>query len=171
MPAWLNQLNWSNWVEIHWDYAWSNQPGIRGRWCPIRPGINYWSNWVEIHWDDAWSNQSNWVVKLGGNPLRWCLIWPIRPDINYWSNWSNWVEIHRDYAWSNWVEIHWDDAQFDQFNQASSQWISTQLDQSSSQWITTQFDQFDQPSSQWKINTKLHNTSEVDSTSKSTSFI
>ena len=38
-------------------------------------------------------------------------------------------------------------------------------------WIFTQFNRFDQPSSQWKINTKLHNTSEVDSTSKSTGFI
>ena len=56
----------------------------------------------------AWSNQLNWVVKLGGNPLRLhCM--------PAWSNQSNWVV---KYAWSNWS------------NWASSQWISTQFDQS-----------------------------------------
>ena len=57
-------------------------------------------------------------------------------------------------AWSNWLNL-----------------TNVRAFESSSQWISTQFDRFDQPSSQWKINIKLHNTSEVDSTSKSTSFI
>ena len=142
MPAWSN---WSNWVQIHWDYI------------VCLPGRNRWSNWVQIHWDyivillgrisqigcksieitlyaclvelganplrlhcmPAWSNQSNWVVELGANPLRLhCM--------PAWSNRSNWVvelganllRLHCMPVWSNRVEIHWDDAQFDQFDQA-----------------------------------------------------
>ena len=120
MPAWSNR---SNWMEIHWDWAWSNRPGIWGRWCPIRPGIismdfhPIWPirqgiismNWVVelvklggnplrlylVESVELDGNPLRWcLVKLGGNPSRWCPIWPIPPGINY---------------WSNWVETHWDD--------------------------------------------------------------
>ena len=68
--------------------------------------------------------------------------YPIRPVINAWSNLSN---VRAFESSSQCIST-----QFDRFDQASSQWISTQFDQ---------------------VNTKLHNTSEVDSTSKLTGFI
>ena len=147
-----------NWVEIHWDYI------------VCMPVEFDRSNWVEIHWD--------YIVcllkALDAGGIRWKSI-----EITLYVCQLNWVEIHWDYivcllkaldagriGWSNWIEIQWDDdsnaltlVKFNQFDRASSQWISTQ------------FIRFNQASSQWKIDTKLHSTSEVDSTSKSTGFI
>ena len=120
--GWIGWSNWSNWVEIHWDDARLNQSnwveihwddaqfdqalitgwiGLKSmRWCPIWPGINYWSNWVVE------------LVKLGGNPLRLCLVelggqigWKSIEIMPGWIGWSN---------RSNWVKIHWDYAQFNQ---------------------------------------------------------
>ena len=107
--SWIGWLNWSNWVEIHWDYAWSNQ-----------------LNWVV----ELGGNPSRLcLVEFGGNPLRLCLVksvelggwirqigWKSIEIMPGWIGWSNWVEIHSYDAWSNWMEIHWDDAQFDQFD-------------------------------------------------------
>ena len=101
MPSWIGWPWRSNWVEIHWDYAWSNQLNF----YPIWPAIN------------AWSNRSNWVVKLGGNPLRLCLVESV--EFGGQIGWKS-IEIMpgriSQIWWSNWVEIHWDDAWSDRLN-------------------------------------------------------
>ena len=113
MPAWLN---WSNWVVelVKFGRNPLNRPGIWGRWCPIQPGII----------------SMNWVVKLGGNPLRLHCMPAWLNRLIGWSNWSNWVEIH----WIDQASSQWISTQFDQFDQASSQWIGW------SNWVEIHWD-------------------------------
>ena len=171
----LNELGgWIGWKSIEITlYA-----------CLVKLG----GNPLGLHCMPAWSNRSNWVVelvKLGIISMDFHPIWPIWPGIismdfhPIWPIWppnstsqfdwfnqasSQWI------GWLNWVEIHWDYIVCLPGRIGQIGWLNWS-NWASSQWISTQFDRFNQPSSQWKINTKLHNTSEVDLTSKSTSFI
>ena len=97
-------------MEIHWNDAQFDQALITGR-IEIMPGGIGWIGWKSIEMMPGQIGQIGWksIEMMPGH-----------------IGWSN---------WSNWVEIHWDYAQFDQFNQASSLWISTQFTQASSQWI------------------------------------
>ena len=96
---------WSNWVEIHWDDAWSNWASSASYAWLIWPGI----------------------ISMDFHP-----IWPIQPPNSTRQAYNvismDFHPIHWDDAWLNWVEIHWDDAQFNQaLITGRIGWKSTQM--------------------------------------------
>ena len=148
-PIWAVFQAWSNWVSSQWIYSHFEQYFRLGRigyhpneFTPILSSIS-----CPVKFDRAWNTAQNGCKFTGINCLP---------------AWSNWVSFQWIQLASNSTGIY-----LNGFTPNLTGRIRPGM-KYCSKWVEIHWNY---TILQWKINTKLHNTSEVDLASKSTGFI